>query len=196
MNRAGSKVWDSTAGIKSVRIAPAIRQISEKPLPMKKYLFLFLFILGFTFSSPAQSDEVAAVTEVVNRMFKAMYTNDTTLFKSAFAEKVTMARVLRNKEGKPVLQQNEGIGPFVKNIAKPNAKGALTEEMWNIKVEIDGDLAQFWCDYAFYIGNTFSHCGVDAFQLHKTADGWKIFHLADTFRRECKIPQNIQDKHK
>lgn len=163
---------------------------------MKKYLCLFLLTVGSTLSSHAQSDEVAAVTEVVNRMFKAMYTNDTTLFKSAFAEKVTMARVLRNKEGKPVLQQNEGLSSFVKGIAKPNPKGALTEEMWNIKVEIDGDLAQFWCDYAFYVGNTFSHCGVDAFQLHKTTDGWKIFHLADTYRKECTIPQNILDKHK
>lgn len=163
---------------------------------MKKPLFLFLLLIGTMFSVQAQSTEVANVTETVNKLFSAMYTNDTTLFKSVFAEKVTMARVLRNKEGKPVLQQNEGIGSFVKAIAKPNPRGALTEEMWNIKVEIDGDLAQFWCDYAFYIGNTFSHCGVDAFQLHKTTDGWKIFHLADTFRKECTIPQNILDKHK
>ncbi len=163
---------------------------------MKKLLCLFLLTVGVLLSSHAQSDEVAAVTEVVNRLFRGMYTNDTTLFKSAFAEKVTMARVLRNKEGKQVLQQSEGIASFVKGIAKPDPRGALTEEMWNIKVEIDGDLAQFWCDYAFYIGNTFSHCGADAFQLHKTADGWKVFHLADTFRKECTIPKNIQDKHK
>lgn len=163
---------------------------------MKKSLLSFLLLIGAIFSVQAQSTEEAAVTEVVSSLFKAMYTNDTTLFKSAFTEKVTMARVLRNKEGKPVLQQSEGISGFVKSIAKPNPKGALIEEMWNIKVEIDGDLAQFWCDYAFYIGNTFSHCGVDAFQLHKTADGWKIFHLADTCKKECTIPQNIQNKHK
>lgn len=163
---------------------------------MKKSLLTLLLLTGMMFSVQAQSAEEASVTEVVNRLFKAMYTNDTTLFKSAFAEKVTMARVLRNKEGKQILQQSEGIASFVKGIAKPNPNGALTEEMWNIKIEIDGDLAQFWCDYAFYIGKTFSHCGVDAFQLHKTADGWKIFHLADTFRKECTIPQNIQDKHK
>ena len=163
---------------------------------MKKFLLSFLLLIGVMFSVQAQSTEHANVTEVVNRLFKAMYTNDTTLFKTAFVEKVTMARVLRNKEGKQILQQSEGISGFVKNIAKPNPKGALTEEMWNISVEIDGDLAQLWCDYAFYIGNTFSHCGVDAFQLHKTADGWKIFHLADTFMKECTIPQNIQDKHK
>lgn len=163
---------------------------------MKNSLYLILFVLGSTLSLKAQSSEEAAVTDVVNRMFKAMYTNDTTLFKSVFANKVTMARVLRNKEGKAILQQNEGIEGFVKAISKPNPNGALKEEMWNIKVQVDGDLAQFWCDYAFYIGNKFSHCGVDAFQLHKTADGWKIFHLADTFRKEGTIPQNIQDKHK
>jgi hypothetical protein len=163
---------------------------------MKKFSFLFLMLIGGMFTVQAQSTEEANVTETVNKLFKAMYTNDTTLFKSAFAEKVTMARVLKNKEGKPVLQQSEGIRSFVKAIAKPNPNGALTEEMWNIKIEIDGDLAQFWCDYAFYVGNTFSHCGVDAFQLHKTADGWKIFHLADTYRKECTIPKDIQDKHK
>ena len=162
---------------------------------MKKSLFLFLLLMA-AFATQAQSNEEANVTETVNKLFKAMYTNDTVLFKSVFADKVTMARVLRNKEGKPVLQQSEGIAGFVKAIAKPNPKGALTEEMWNIKIQIDGDLAQFWCDYAFYVGNTFSHCGVDAFQLHKTADGWKVFHLADTYRKECTIPQNIQDKHK
>lgn len=196
MDRLDSKVGESTAGIKSVQIASSIRQISQNHKTMKKSLCLFLLMIGVRFFSVAQSTEEADVTETVNKLFKAMYSNDTVLFKSAFAEKVTMARVLRNKEGKPVLQQSEGISGFVKAIAKPNPKGALTEEMWNIKVEIDGDLAQFWCDYAFYVGNTFSHCGVDAFQLHKTADGWKIFHLADTYRKECTIPQNIQDKHK
>jgi hypothetical protein len=163
---------------------------------MKKFLFILLLLVGGMFTVQGQSTEEANVTETVNKLFKAMYTNDTTLFKSVFAEKVTMARVLKNKEGKPVLQQSEGIRGFVKAISKPNPNGALTEEMWNIKIEIDGDLAQFWCDYAFYVGNTFSHCGVDAFQLHKTADGWKIFHLADTYRKECTIPQNILDKHK
>jgi hypothetical protein len=64
-------------------------------------------------------------------------------------------------------------------------------------VQIDGDFAQVWCDYAFYTDNTFSHCGIDAFQLHKGKDGWKIFHLADTRRKDnCVIPQDIQNKHK
>lgn len=163
---------------------------------MNKPLFLFVFLLSATFSLQAQSSEEDNVAEVVNRLFKAMYTNDTTLARSVFSNTVTTARVMQTKDGKPLLQQSTGIDAFVKGIAKPHPKGPLSEEIWNIKIEIDGDLAQFWCDYAFYIGNTFSHCGVDALQLHKTADGWKIFHLADTFRKECTIPKEIQDKHK
>lgn len=164
---------------------------------MKKLLCLSLFIFGIAFMSYSQSAEEAKITEVVNNLFKAMYTNDTILFKSVFAEQVTMATVAKNREGKVVVQRDSGIKSFIKAIAKPNPNGALTEEIWNVKVQIDGDFAQVWCDYAFYVGNKFSHCGVDAFHLSKSADGWKIFHLADTRRREgCSIPQNIQDKHK
>jgi hypothetical protein len=66
-----------------------------------------------------------------------------------------------------------------------------------VDIKIDGDFAQAWCDYAFYVGKNFSHCGVDAFQLHKTKEGWKIFHLADTRRRSgCVVPKEIEDKFK
>lgn len=163
---------------------------------MKKHLLILLLLTSSLLFVQAQTEE-ARVTEVVNKLFKAMYTNDTTLFKSVFTDQVTMATAFKNREGKAVLERESGIGDFLKAIAKPNPKGALTEEIWNIKVQLDGEFAQVWCDYAFYVGNTFSHCGVDAFQLFKSADGWKIFHLADTRRREgCAIPQNIQDKHK
>jgi hypothetical protein len=162
---------------------------------MKKPLFLFLLLTTVSFVQ-AQTEE-AKVSEVVNNLFKAMYTNDTTLFKSVFSNEVTLATVVMTRDGKSSLKREQGIAGFVKAIAKPNPKGVLTEEIWNIKVQLDGDFAQVWCDYAFYVGNTFSHCGVDAFHLNNTADGWKIFHLADTRKREgCNVPQNILDKHK
>jgi hypothetical protein len=46
---------------------------------------------------------------------------------------------------------------------------------------VSGTLATIWADYDFHFGQTFSHCGVDAVQLLKTAEGWKIVSLADTF---------------
>lgn len=164
---------------------------------MKKILFLFLLFFNTAFFVQAQTTEEANVTEVINSLFKAMYTNDTTLFKSVFSNEVTLATVVMSRDGKSSLKREQGIAGFLKAIANPNPGGALTEEIWNLNVQLDGDFAQVWCDYAFYVGHAFSHCGVDAFQLHKSPNGWKIFHLADTRKRVgCTIPQNIQDKHK
>lgn len=163
---------------------------------MKK-CYLLLLMLAASLTGFAQTTEEQAVTEVINRLFTAMQKNDTVMFKSVFGTDVTMATVSVNKEGKQVLQRSAGISDFVKAIAKPNPKGVLNEEIWNVKVQIDGAFAQAWCDYAFYVGSTFSHCGVDAFQLIKTEAGWKIFHLADTRKKTgCTIPEVIQNKYK
>ena len=159
-----------------------------------QYLILLL-ILNVTFLN-AQTSEEANVTEVINRLFTGMYNADSTMVRSVFAKEVTMATSLRNKEGKPVLRRESSINEFVKSVGKKPPE-PYAEEIWNLKIQIDGDLAQVWCDYAFYVGNKFHHCGVDAFQLHKSQEGWKIFHLADTRRSEgCNIPEEIQKKHK
>lgn len=164
---------------------------------MKKSIFVLLLTLGVNGFLLAQTADETQVTAVINNLFKAMQTNDTVLFKSVFADPVTMASVMKNREGKVVIERETGIKDFVKQISKPHPRGAYNEEIWDMKVQLDGDFAQAWCDYAFYLGNTFSHCGVDAFHLVRTAEGWKIFHLADTRRQQgCNVPQNIQDKHK
>ena len=49
-------------------------------------------------------------------------------------------------------------------------------------------LASVWMDYRFYVGECFSHCGVDTFHLVRTAEGWRIVDLADARRREGCTP--------
>jgi len=48
------------------------------------------------------------------------------------------------------------------------------ERMWNPKVLVHGRIAVVWTPYDFYRDARFSHCGMDAFNLIKTGDGWKI----------------------
>jgi hypothetical protein len=143
----------------------------------------------------ANTDE-AQVREVIARLFLGMQKGDSALVHSAFAGQVTMATVSRDKRDTPVLQRESSIDGFLKAVGTPHTE-VWNEEIWDLKVQLDGDFAQAWCDYAFYITNTFSHCGVDAFQLHKTKNGWKIFHLADTRRKSgCPIPAQVELKHK
>jgi hypothetical protein len=68
------------------------------------------------------------------------------------------------------------------------AIGTPHDVMWDERthdeeVRVDGTLAQVWAPYEFYAGPKFSHCGVDAFMLAKTAQGWRIVSLGDTRRR-------------
>ncbi len=76
-----------------------------------------------------------------NRLFSGMYRADSTMIRSAFAKEVTMATAFRNKEGVPVLRREYSINDFVKAVGQPQPE-PLTEEIWNIKIQIDGDFAQ------------------------------------------------------
>ena len=163
---------------------------------MQKHIYVIFLILASSLVLKAQTTETANVTEVINRLFLGMHKADSSMVRSVFAKEVTMATATKNKEGNPVLRREYSINDFLKSVGKQQPE-SLTEEIWNLKIQIDGDFAQAWCDYAFYVGNKFNHCGVDAFQLYKSADGWKIFHLADTRRKEnCTVPEDIQKKHK
>jgi len=68
-------------------------------------------------------------------------------------------------------------------IAKPHTE-AYDERITFDLVKIDGELAMVWASYKFYLGEKFSHCGVDAFQLVKINNDWKIQYLIDTRRRQ------------
>ncbi|HEU5289972.1 MAG TPA: nuclear transport factor 2 family protein [Cyclobacteriaceae bacterium] len=162
---------------------------------MQKTLHLLILLLFTSATVNAQSVEETSVTDVINRLFTAMNKADSSMLRSTFANDVTMATAARNKEGNPVLRREDSINDFVKQVGSQKP-GILAEEIWGLKIQIDGDFAQAWCDYAFYYDNKFSHCGVDAFHLFKTREGWKIFHLADTRRKDgCKVPDEIQKKH-
>jgi len=86
------------------------------------------------------------------------------------------------RDGQPVVRVTPADG-FVAAVGRPH-DAVWDERIWDTEVKIDGNLASVWTRYAFYLGDRFSHCGVDAFHLVKRADGWKIVDLADTRRRE------------
>lgn len=161
---------------------------------MRIPIVLALFLASTSLTLCAQASEEANVNAVINRLFTGMHEADSATVRSVFATDVTMVTVLRDKEDNPTLRK-DSVVDFIKAIGQKQPE-PLTEEIWNVKIQIDGDFAQAWCDYAFYIGHRFNHCGVDAFHLIRTTEGWKIFHLADTRRKvDCRVPEEIQKKH-
>lgn len=142
----------------------------------------------------AQSKTDEAIQTPIKNLFLAMEKGDSALLRSAFHSDVTLITVLE-KEGKFTLRKETDVQGFATAIGTPHAD-AYHEPIWEIKTEQDGNFAQVWAKYAFYLGNKFSHCGVDTFQLIKTESGWKIFYLADTRQKiGCNIPKEISKKY-
>lgn len=153
---------------------------------------LFTLLPAFGFSQSPESQ----VREVIDRLFMGMHLGDSAMVHSTFHQTVTMATAFRNRDGVPMLRRESSIADFLKAVGTPHAE-PWTEEIWEVEIKIDGDFAQAWCNFAFYVGKKFSHCGIDSFHFHKGVEGWKIFHLADTRHSDnCKIPTSISEKYK
>jgi hypothetical protein len=162
---------------------------------MKSKLMALIFLLATATAGFAQSaTEKEAIMKPVVTLFAAMQKGDSALLRTAFANEVTMATIGRDKSGKTFIQHESSIKDFQKAIGTAHAE-AYNEMIWGEKILVDGDFAQVWTSYAFYLGKKFSHCGVDAFNLVRENGEWKIFHLADTRQREgCVVPDHIKKR--
>ncbi len=135
-------------------------------------------------SAAAPRDTAAdrrAVLGVVKSLFDAMRTKDSAAARGLFHPNAQLWNTTM-RGGERVVTV-EGVDAIVKAIGGPTPD-VLDERTRNEIVHLDGALASVWTDYSFYIGTRFSHCGVDAFQMAETKDGWKIIALADTRRRQ------------
>jgi len=56
----------------------------------------------------------------------------------------------------------------------PRRKEDVLERIWEPEVRVHGRIASVWAPYDFWKDRAFSHCGVDAFDLVETPEGWKI----------------------
>ena len=132
--------------------------------------------------------------EVVKSVFVGMETNNGSLIEEAFLPEASMYTIVKDSLGYNTLRAGN-LKRFVDAVNSPKDSN-WSEPIWNEKIEVEDGLASIWVDYAFYLGDNFHHCGVDAFHLILSENGWKIFHLVDTREvKNCKIPTWIQAKY-
>ena len=148
---------------------------------MKKIiLFLLLITSGFVVSAQSINPESEAVKTVINHLFQGMKKGDSSLVNSTFSKGMILQSIAERK-GNIEVRTEEAVG-FLKAVGTPHT------EIWDERITfdnilIDGNLASVWTSYQFYLGNKFSHCGVNSFQLVKGVKGWKIVYLIDTRRK-------------
>lgn len=146
----------------------------------KHALFFSLFLVAQVCN--AQQDETKQIQTVINRFFQGMKVSDTTLVRSCF---VSTPHLLTTFTRKGVSElHEESFKDFLKAIATPPPSGEeFNEVLESFDIKVDGSMAAAWTPYKFYIGKTFSHCGVNNFQLFKSPEGWKIVGIMDTRRK-------------
>jgi hypothetical protein len=161
-------------------------------LSMKKLALLLSLI---TTASLAQ--EESAIMKPVHALFQAMKTGDTAVIRKVFHPEAVLFTVVKNQTSGESALRKEKLSDFLSAVGKPR-KDIYNELTWNEKVFIDGDFAQVWTDYAFFLNANFSHCGVDAFQLIRQSNGdWLIYGLSDTRRKTgCNVPPEVAAKGK
>jgi ketosteroid isomerase-like protein len=126
-----------------------------------------------------------------------MKKGDTAAIRRVFHPDAVLFTVVKDQSSGKASLRKESLADFLGAVGKPRTD-VYNELVWNEKVFIDGDFAQVWTDYAFYLNSTFNHCGVDAFQLIRNAQGeWLIYGLSDTRRKVgCIVPEHIKERVK
>jgi hypothetical protein len=151
---------------------------------MIKKTYMKCLLITLTFISKdvlAQADELA-IKQTINSMFDGMRKTDTALIRAAFSSAPILQTVVKSNEGK-TLVLTEPLDSFLVSISKPH-KDVYDERISFDIIKIDGELAIAWTPYKFYVGDKFSHCGVDSFQMIRENGKWKIQYLVDTRRRQ------------
>lgn len=151
---------------------------------MKHLTIIFILILSCLsaklFAQHLAEEE--AIKKTINNLFTGMRNADSSMVRSAFNQGAILQTIGKTKDGNGVVRSSD-LNAFIASIAKPHPE-IYDERIVFTKILIDDQLASVWTDYQFYIGDKFSHCGVNSFQLVKVNDSWKIVYLIDTRRKE------------
>lgn len=149
-----------------------------------RFLALVLLLSVTPVLSTARAQMAAdreAVLKTVRAFFDTMTARDVD-----GARKILMPQgrfhAMRIQDGKPDARafSNE---EYFSQLA--SSKQVMRERIWNPEVRIHGLIATVWAPYDFWIDGKFSHCGIDAFDLIRTEEGWKIAGGAYTIETKC-----------
>ena len=142
---------------------------------------LTLLLLGI--SSFALAQNRPNPMESVERFFQAFHAKDSLGMQQLMSPK---ARLLRStfKNGQAIVQEND-LQRFIRAVATRKDSPKWEERLGHPIVQQHLNLATVWVPFRFYLDNTLSHCGYNAFSLSWDGQSWQILSLIDTGTKDC-----------
>ena len=148
---------------------------------MRHVLFILVFAIVPAAGSTQGETDRDAVLKTVQMFFDTMTARDVDgARKIMIPEGRFFAMDLRKPNAPPQSFTNE---EYFARLQK--GKQTSRERMWTPEVRVRGLIATVWTPYDFWTDGKFSHCGIDAFDLIKTEEGWKIAGGAFTMESQC-----------
>jgi hypothetical protein len=144
-----------------------------------KYIPTFAMIFLFSVICNAQDTDKDAVKKVVEGFFKAFHQQDSVAMKQFMGANVLLQTTGRNKEGKTQFR-SQPIEKLYESIVSIPDSVSFEEKLTSWNIQVDRTMANAWVGYEFWYNNTFSHCGINSFQMVNFDGEWKIIYLIDT----------------
>ncbi|RAJ05815.1 nuclear transport factor 2 family protein [Arenibacter echinorum] len=144
------------------------------------YFLVFLLALNFV---NAQNSAEEMVKNTIDSFFEAFHQQDSVALKETVSRDIVLQTIGKDADGREVVK-TDSFSHFLKSIVSIPATTKFEERIKSYNIQIDGAMANAWTDYEFWVNDSFSHCGVNSFQLFNDQGVWKIIYLIDTRRKE------------
>ena len=137
------------------------------------------------FAQTSRNEDIKAASDVPDRLFAAMRAKNFEAIRAEFVPAGQLVAIDKPRDGKGVSKTRVfSAETFAKQIAEAQS-AEFIEKMPNKDVRLAGDLAVVAGRYTFYVGEKFSHCGMNTFNLVRTEAGWRIANAASTLEFQC-----------
>jgi hypothetical protein len=147
---------------------------------MRRLALIALALVALPTGSLRAQEAADEAVATVQALFDGMRAGDTASIRTLFEPGARLVTTATTPDGAPFMR-TVSLDQFLQGIG--TAEGVIDEQIWDVEVQLDDNLASVWNQYALYYQDALHHCGVDSFQLARTAEGWKIIAIADTQRR-------------
>ncbi len=154
---------------------------------MKTILLAIIFslLISNVFAQTSKNEDIKSASEVPDRLFAAMKAKSFEEIRALFTPEGQLVAIDKPRDGKGVSKMRVFTAESFAKAISETKDADFIEKMPNKDVRITGDLAIVSGRYTFYVGEKFSHCGTNTFNLVKTETGWRIANAASTLEFQC-----------